>query len=70
MDVHGLVQEMGVHGPLNLTQLVLIPVLWTLFIFKFCYINFRNLNKIENVKPGGNIIELACVVQINTCIFR
>lgn len=70
MDVHDLVQEMDVHGPLNLTLYVLIPVLWTLFKFTFCYINFRNLNKIENVKPGGNIIESACVVLIKTWVFR
>lgn len=68
--MNGHVQNMDVHGSLNLTLFVLIPVLWTLFKFKFCYIKLRNLNKIENAKPGGNIIESACVVQIKTWVFR
>lgn len=38
---------MDVHGSLNLILFVLIPVLWTLFKFKFCYINFEILIRLK-----------------------
>lgn len=38
---------MDVHGSLNLTLFVLIPVSWTLFKFKFCYINFEILIRLK-----------------------
>lgn len=53
---------MDVYGLFNFILFVLIFVLWIFFKLKFCYIKFRNFNKIENVKLGGNIIELVCVV--------